>query len=64
MTEMISPLGDEWLTAPASIDGWAEALRHLGSADVDTAGGVARGLWQSRYSPGVALDELVAAYEI
>lgn len=62
MTEMIEPLGAEWLVTAASVDAWATALAGLEQAAVDEAGVVARATWTTRYSPAVAVDALEAAY--
>ena len=51
-----------WLAPAGDTERWIEALGGLVDADVDAAGTAARSLWESRYSPAVALDGLLDAY--
>jgi len=63
MHEMVAPLGEEWLVPAAGPDAWGDALgRVQDGAAVDHAGGVARDLWQMRYSPPRNLELLLDAY--
>jgi glycosyltransferase involved in cell wall biosynthesis len=63
MHEIVAPLGADWLVAGPGPDAWGAALGRVqdGSA-VDRAGGVARELWETRYSPARNLELLLDAY--
>lgn len=63
MTEILSPLGEDWLVPPGDVAAWSAALRALGEdSGVAAASGRARQLWSDYYAPGSALDNLLAAY--
>lgn len=63
MTEMLAPLGNDWLVAPGDVDAWVEGLQILGDdRAVDAAATLSRHLWQDHYGPDTALQHLLAAY--
>ena len=63
MTEMLQPLGADWLAQPGAADDWAHHLTMLGDDDaVRAASLTARRLWRDRYGPERALANLENAY--
>ncbi len=61
--EIVKAVGPEWLVPRGAPEGWAAALRRLETSDtIDIVGKHARDLYETNYTPGRSLSQLLDIY--
>jgi glycosyltransferase involved in cell wall biosynthesis len=64
VSELLAPLGQEWLLAPGEVSSWVAGLRALAHPErVETASARARELYERSFSTATAARALEGAYE-
>jgi glycosyltransferase involved in cell wall biosynthesis len=64
VSELLAPLGQEWLAAPGEVSSWVAGLRALAHQErVETASARARELYERSFSTATAARALEGAYE-
>jgi glycogen synthase len=64
VSELLAPLGREWLVAPGEVASWVAALRALAQPErVEVASARARELYERSYSTATAVHALEEVYE-
>jgi glycosyltransferase involved in cell wall biosynthesis len=64
VSELLAPLGREWLVAPGEVASWVAALRALAQPErVEVASARARELYEQSYSTATAVHALEEVYE-